>query len=84
MTTILTATGQIEIPELFRKEDALHAGQRCDIQRMGRGEYHVRVEEPSGDDGDWVDVLLSCPEKGWFEPIERTETTDDLRTIRFE
>ena len=37
-----------------------------------------------GSKPDLVDWLLACPEKGWFTPAERGETTDDLKTLSFE
>ena len=77
MKTVLSASGQVEIPEVFRKADSLQPGQRCDIQRMGRGEYRVQMA-----DGDLSlpneqlsDVLLSCPVKDWWVESERTERT---------
>jgi translation initiation factor 2 alpha subunit (eIF-2alpha) len=86
MTTILSADGLLEIPEAFRKADALKPGQRCDIERLGLGEYRVRVQDQNVSESEesWVDVLLACPVKGWFEPIERHETTDDLKSLSFE
>ena len=30
------------------------------------------------------DVLRSCPVKGFFVPMDRTETTDDIKPIEFE
>jgi hypothetical protein len=33
---------------------------------------------------DLVKWLLSCPEKGWFTPTERGETTADLKPLSFE
>ena len=50
----------------------------------------VRVavtDEPTvsvGSKPDLVDWLLACPEKGWYEPMERGETTDDLKSTCFE
>lgn len=76
MTTVLSANGLIEIPEEFRHADSLQAGQRCDVERVGRGEYHVRVSEPSpGAAPGWVDWLLACPEKGWLGMPDRSEMT---------
>ena len=76
MTTILSASGLIEIPEVFRKADALKPGQRCDVERVGRGEYRVLVEEPPQVPGPtWVDWLLACPEKGWLLEPDRSEMT---------
>ena len=28
----------------------------------------------------FVDILLSCPEKGWFQPMPRSESTDTIRS----
>jgi bifunctional DNA-binding transcriptional regulator/antitoxin component of YhaV-PrlF toxin-antitoxin module len=86
MTTTLTPGGLIEIPEVFRKADALQPGQRCDIERTGRGEYRVRIEEAGSEQPreKLIDVLMSCPVKDWFVPMDRTETTDDLKPLAFE
>lgn len=77
MTTILSANGLIEIPEEFRKADALKPGQRCEIERVGQGEYRVRVAdgEERATGGNWVEWLLACPEKGWFVEPDRSELT---------
>ena len=59
------------------------------LSRFPRGR-RVRValtDEPSqpiGSKPDLVDWLLACPEKGWFTPMERGETTDDLKPLSFE
>ncbi len=76
MMTILSANGLLEIPEEFRKTDGLKPGQRCDIERVGRGEYRVRTAD-TGEvaDGNWVEWLLACPEKGWLGEPDRSELT---------
>lgn len=86
MTTTLTADGLLEIPEVFRKADALQPGQRCDIERVGRGEYRLRVEEPTEVPAgtSWLDVLLACPVKDWYVPLEDAQTTDDLKPGLFD
>lgn len=73
MTTILSANGLLEIPEVFRKADALKPGQRCDIERVGQREYKVRVEDNTQAQApDLVAWLLACPEKDWWaEPLRR-------------
>jgi len=78
MTTILSANGLIEIPEEFRKADSLKPGQRCEIERVGHGEYRVRVEEQAaaGQPRErLIDVLLSCPVKDWWVEPDRSERT---------
>jgi hypothetical protein len=81
MTTILSADGRLEIPGAFRKADALKPGQRCDIERLGQGEYRVSVKDQNVSELEesWVDVLLACPVKGWFEPNDRRKTTAFLK-----
>ncbi|KAB2650274.1 MAG: hypothetical protein DVB32_11180 [Verrucomicrobia bacterium] len=86
MTTILSANGLLEIPEVFRQADALKAGQRCEIERVGQGGYRVRVGEAAAPDEPrerLIDVLRSCPVKDFFTPMDRSETTDDLKSMRF-
>ena len=73
MTRVLSANGTIEIPEEFRAADELKPGQRCDVERVGHGEYRVRAAEGAG--RNWVEWLLACPEKGWFVEPERAERT---------
>ncbi|MCB1227723.1 MAG: hypothetical protein KDK99_18035 [Verrucomicrobiales bacterium] len=86
MTATVSAGGSIEIPEAFRMEDSIREGQVCDIERVGKGEYRIVVSRvAAGDDSaSWLDVLLDCPVKDWFQPVPRVETTDDLEPLRFE
>ena len=86
MTTILSANGLIEIPEVFRNADSLKPGQRCEIERVGQGEYRLRMGEavsPDEPKESLIDVLRSCPVKDFFTPMERSDTTDDLKPLRF-
>ncbi len=78
MTTVLSVNGLIEIPEVFRKADALEPGQRCDIERVGHGEYCVRVSgqtAPGKPKERLIDVLKSCPVKDWWVQTDRSERT---------
>lgn len=86
MTTTLSAQGLIEIPEVFRTTDSLRPGQHCDIERLSPGEYRVRVDsdDAGGTDELLVDVLLSCPVKGFYAPLEHGQTTNDLKPLPFE
>ena len=74
MTTILSAECLLEIPEEFRKADALRPGQRCEIERVGHGEYRVRVRTEAPRER-LVDVLRSCPVKDWWVEPDRRERT---------
>ena len=59
------------------RQDDVAAGQQFEVERLDRGEYLLkRKSEPRN--AGLVNLLLACPAKGWFKPIERTETTDDL------
>jgi bifunctional DNA-binding transcriptional regulator/antitoxin component of YhaV-PrlF toxin-antitoxin module len=76
MTTVLSADGLIEIPEAFRKADALKPGQRCDIERVGEGEYRVSVQVADDLPKErLIDVLRSCPVKDWWVEPDRSERT---------
>ena len=76
MTAILSENGNIEIPEIFRKADALRAGQRCEIERVGEGEYKLHMtKHVSTSEVNWVEWLLNCPEQDWFEEPDRRELT---------
>lgn len=76
MTTLLSANGLIEIPEAFRKADALKPGQRCDIERVGQGEYRVSVQTFGASPKErLIDVLRSCPVQDWWVEPDRRERT---------
>ena len=76
MKTVLSTKGQIVIPAEFRHRDKLEPGQSFEIERVDEGEYRLVVADPPKNNG-LVDTILSCPEKGWFVPIE-SESTDAL------
>jgi bifunctional DNA-binding transcriptional regulator/antitoxin component of YhaV-PrlF toxin-antitoxin module len=75
MTTVLNASGWLEIPQAYREADSLKVGQECEIERVGQGEYHVRVIAPSATGERLIDVLQSCPVKDWWTEPDRTERT---------
>jgi AbrB family looped-hinge helix DNA binding protein len=76
MRTSVSTKGQIVLPSEFRRQDHIEPGQEFEIERIDRGEYRlVRVSPPQNE--GLLDWLLSCPEKGFFVPIE-SESTDSL------
>lgn len=76
MTTLLSANGLIEIPEAFRKADALKPGQLCEIERVGHGEYRVSIQTAHEQPKErLIDVLRSCPVKDWWVEPDRSERT---------
>ena len=75
MKTVISSKGQIVIPAEFRNQDKIEPGQVFEIERVDRGEYRLVAAEP--DNQGLVNILLACPVKGWFVPIE-SESTDSL------
>ena len=65
------------IPAEIRRKDDIKSGQEFEIERLDRGEYLLKRTTGKRNDG-LVKLLLSCPVKGWFQPLERTETTNDI------
>jgi len=55
----------------------IEPGQEFDIERIERGEYVLKRRRRRRNEG-LVKLLLACPVKGWFKPLKRTETTDDV------
>jgi AbrB family looped-hinge helix DNA binding protein len=75
-TTTISSKGQIVLPAEYREEDDIQPGQEFEVERVERGEYKLKRITPLPNQGV-VDWLLSCPEKGFFVPIE-SESTDSL------
>ena len=76
MITKISSKGQIVLPAEIRKQDDIRTGQEFDVQRLGRGKYHLQRKTKPFNQG-LVDWLLDCPEKGFFIPVE-SESTDTL------
>ena len=69
MKTRVSTRGRIVLPAEIRNQDGIEAGQELEIERIDSGEYRLVRSRPQPNDG-LVQWLLSCPEKGFFEPIE--------------
>jgi bifunctional DNA-binding transcriptional regulator/antitoxin component of YhaV-PrlF toxin-antitoxin module len=74
--TIVSSKGQIVLPAELRHADCIEPGQEFDVERLDRGEYRLvrRAAPPNEGAIDW---LLSCPQKGYFIPVD-SESTDTL------
>ncbi|HKG80470.1 MAG TPA: AbrB/MazE/SpoVT family DNA-binding domain-containing protein [Pyrinomonadaceae bacterium] len=81
MRTTVSTKGQIILPAEIRREDNIRSGQEFEIERIDRGEYLLKRKDKPRNEG-LVKLLLSCPVKNWFQPLDRTETTDDLNIPR--
>ena len=77
ISTTVSTKGQITLPAEFRRQDDIKSGQEFEIERIKRGEYLLKRTKPRNK--GLVNLLLSCPVKDWFQPLERTETTDDIK-----
>lgn len=78
MRTTVSTKGQIILPAEIRREDDIQSGQEFEIERIDRGEYLLKRKTKPRNKG-LVKLLLSCPVKDWFQPLDRTETTDDIK-----
>jgi AbrB family looped-hinge helix DNA binding protein len=74
--TTVSSKGQIVLPAEIRRQDGIEAGQEFEVERLDRGEYRLRRTRRRNE--GLVRLLLACPVKGWFRPMDRTETTDDV------
>jgi AbrB family looped-hinge helix DNA binding protein len=81
MRTRVSSKGQIVLPAEIRQQDDIVPGQEFEIERIDRGEYRLKRKAPRRNEG-LVKLLLACPVKDWFQPLERTETTDDVPVPR--
>jgi AbrB family looped-hinge helix DNA binding protein len=79
MKTTISTRGQIVLPAELRQEDGIEPGQQFEVERLAPGEYVLKRMERQPNQG-LVDLLLACPTKDWFHPLDRTEMTDDVRT----
>ena len=78
MKTTVSTKGQIILPAEIRQRDGIEPGQEFDVERIDRGEYRLKRKERRRNEG-LVKLLLACPAKGWFMPMDRTETTNDIK-----
>jgi AbrB family looped-hinge helix DNA binding protein len=77
MKTVVSTKGQIVLPAEIRQRDGIEPGQEFDVLRIDDGEYLLKRTKPPRNLG-LVQLLLDCPVKDWFQPVDRTETTDDI------
>lgn len=76
MFTRVSTKGQIILPAEIRRQDDIKPGQEFEVERIKRGSYRL-VRRSKRPKKGLVDLLLSCPVKGFFVPIE-SESTDTL------
>jgi AbrB family looped-hinge helix DNA binding protein len=76
MKTTMSSKGQIVLPAAIREQDGLEPGDEFAVERLDEGEYKLVRNRPAPNEG-LVDLLLACPEKDFFVPIQ-SEPTDTL------
>jgi AbrB family looped-hinge helix DNA binding protein len=81
MKTTVSTKGQIILPAEIRQRDAIESGQVFEVERIDRGEYRLKRTERRRNEG-LVKLLLACPVKGWFKPLDRKQTTEDIKVPR--
>ncbi len=78
MKTTVSTKGQIILPAEIRQQDGIEPGQEFEVERIDCGEYRLKRKERRRNEG-LVKLLLACPVKRWFKPMDRTETTADIK-----
>ena len=56
--------------------DRIEPGQEFDVERLDCGDYRLVRRAAAPNEGA-IDWLLSCPQKGFFVPVD-SESTDTL------
>lgn len=82
MITTILPSGQLEVPDELVRQDHLAPGDEFEIERLGSGKYQL-TRKPPEKSATFVDLLLACPEKGWFVPPSRHISTDDVQVAEF-
>ncbi|MCZ7639542.1 MAG: AbrB/MazE/SpoVT family DNA-binding domain-containing protein [Verrucomicrobia bacterium] len=75
-TTTVSSKGQIVLPARLRQEDGIRPGQEFEVERVEPGAYLLRRRTRRNE--GLVALLRDCPVKDWFQPLDRSDTTDDI------
>jgi AbrB family looped-hinge helix DNA binding protein len=81
MVITVSSKGQIVLPAEIRRQDGIAPGQQFEVERIEPGEYRLKRKAPRRNTG-LVELLLDCPVKGWFRPLDRSETTAHVKAPR--
>ena|SRR5689334_12417720 len=79
--TTISSKGQIVLPAELRQQDRIEPGQEFEVERIDRGEYLLKRKTRQPNEG-LVRILLSCPVKDWFRPLDRSETIDEIVPLK--
>lgn len=81
MKATVSTKGQIILPTEIQQRDAIESGRVFEVERIDRGEYRLKRTERWRNEG-LVKLLLACPVKGWFKPLDRKQATDNIKVPR--
>ena len=65
----------------MKRNEHLKTTHAANVSRDASGDDQER--NTSRRNTGLVKLLLSCPVKGWFEPLERTDTTEHIKLPGF-
>lgn len=82
MMTSISSKGRTVLPAALRRQDGIKPGQHFSVERLSPGEYRLIRAQPASNEG-LIDLLLACPVKDWFSPVDRVESTRDIPPSRF-
>ena len=74
MRTTISSKGQIVIPAELRQQDKIEPGQQFELERVESGQYLLKKVPPQR--AGFLEWLLACPEKGWFQPLPPEDPMD--------
>lgn len=74
MRVAISTQGRIALPALLRRQEGLEPGDELDLERIGPGDYRLRLRMRPKNQGS-VDLLLQCPEKGFFVAFASESTS---------
>lgn len=69
MTTTVSSKGQIVLPKKVRESKRIKSGDDLEVIEQDDGILLRKVDRKA----DWLDVLRSCPVKGFTIPPRRRE-----------
>ena len=70
MTTTVTSKGAVVLPRKVLRQQKVRAGDHFEVIADADDPGVILLRRvPNGTRTNWADVLLACPENGWFKPM---------------
>ena len=81
MMTTVTDKGTVTLPRKLLREQKVRAGDHLEIIATADEPGVIELRRmPEASEPNWVEVLLSCPVKGWMRPMPRR--VEPMRRLR--